>query len=214
MSKPIRKYARIVDNYIPMAYSVNISDNIRLRTFKDDPEMRRELQKAITIVLWEARNKASNDVYEYMQTNEHNTFTAVHHSVYNKIFGGNMNFLTQRRALRMGHVSPSRRGRSQKTERMLSYLGTDRGMILRWLNKGTKNRWTVRMDGHPMYRNSVAERPKNRSYVFPGKLGGRGGAAKRRTTTINMFDKAVEPRMEQASVKLQLLIDEIINEMF
>jgi len=196
-----------------MAYEVKY-DPFQFRNLAQDPDFRKRLQEAITDVLWEARNRASDEVYEYMKDSAHDAFKAVHHSVYKKILGGNINILTQRKTLRRGQVAASSRGRSGKTEKMLSYVGIDRGMILRWINKGTKNRWTVRMDGHPMYRNSPDDRPKNRQYIFDKKLGGRGGAATRRTETINMFDKAVEPQMVKAEQKLQILIDEIINEMF
>lgn len=197
-----------------MSYRVKVIDNIKLQTFGGNPQLKKRIDEAIVDVLWEVRNRASNDVYSYMKNDPRGTFNAVHHSVYRKVMGGNLNILTQRKALRMERIAPSTRGRSRKTEQMLSYSGPDRGMILRWINKGTRNRYTVRMDGHPMYRNSVNERPKSRDYVFPHKLGGRGGAAKVNTRTINMFDKAIAPKMDEAEAKLNVMIDEIIDEMF
>lgn len=196
-----------------MAYEVKNDSKIQLKGWNQDPDFRKRLHEAIQTVLWEVRNRASEDISYYIHDSAHEAYRAVHHSVYQHILGGNVNILTQRKALRMGHVAPSWRGRSGKTEKMLSYVGADRGMILRWINQGTKNRWTVRMDGHPMYRNSTAERPKNRKYVFPNKLGGRGGAATRRTRTIGMFDKVVDYKMVNAEKKLQILIDEIIKDM-
>lgn len=197
-----------------MAYEVRVDKRLQLRTFKDDPILRKRLNEIIAAVLWEARNKVSGDMEEWMEDSKHEAYRAVHNSVYQRIFGGNVNILTQRRALRRGSVAPSWRGRSKKTTQMLSYIGPDRGMILRWISGGTKNRYTVRMDGHPMYRNSVSERPKKRHYVFPNKLGGRGGASRARSYMRGVFAKSAHDHIDNAADKFVSLVENIIDEMF
>lgn len=210
----MRLFVCIVEILYDMAYEVRVDKELRLRTFKDDPVLRRRMNEIIAQVLWEARNKVSGDMEEWMMNSQHEAFRAVHNSVYKRVMGGNINILTQRKALRRGSVAPSFRGRSKKTEQMLSYIGPDRGMILRWINGGTRNRYTVRMDGHPMYRNSVAERPKNRHYVFPNKLGGRGGASKVRTVMKGVFMKSSQDHINNAAEKFVGMVDSIIDEMF
>lgn len=197
-----------------MAYDIKLESGVRLHTFAKDPEFKQRLVDAIAMVLYEARKEASEEVKKYMYDSAHEAFRAVHRSVYKKIIGGNMNILTQRRALRRGSVRPSWRGRMKRTTDMLSYVGIDRGMILRWINDGTAERWTTHMDGHEMKRKSVSERPKSRHYKYPSRLGGRGGAATVRTTTRGMFDKVANPNMSRAAEQLQELIDKIIIDMF
>ena len=197
-----------------MAYDIKLESGVRLHTFEKDPEFKQRLTDAIATVLYEARKEASEEIRQYMHDSAHEAFRAVHRSVYQKVIGGNMNILTQRKTLRRGSVRPSWRGRMQKTTDMLSYVGIDRGMILRWVSDGTDERWTTHMDGHEMKRKSVSERPKSRHYKYPNRLGGRGGAATVNTRTRGMFNKVAEPTMNTAAAQLQELIDKIIIDMF
>lgn len=88
-------------------------------------------------------------------------YLAIRKSVYKKILGGNLNIApSQFRAKHKAQVPPvyhrleyelnskgnhrggNRMPRSRRTEDLLSYWGTDRGFILRFLNAGTPNRST------------------------------------------------------------------------
>jgi hypothetical protein len=71
--------------------------------------------------------------------------------VYKRILGANINILNSRKAhgsnsyepkrkLKEGQRGGNRIPRSVKTQRMMSYSGLDRGMVLRWQNSGTSVR--------------------------------------------------------------------------
>lgn len=197
-----------------MAYDVQIVSQMRLHTFARNPEFKQRLEEAAQQVLWEARKMASDDIARYMFDSAHDAHRAVLNSVYKKAIGGNINILSKRHAGRQMGVKPSSRGRTAKTTQMLSYYGSDRGFALRWANDTTAERWTKNMDGHRMYRKSVSERPKNRKYKYPSRLGGRNGAGKVNSRTVGMFDKVADGIMPTAANQFLELIDRIIIDMF
>lgn len=179
-----------------------------------NPVMREKLEHAIRVVMWDARDKASEGLKQYMRDSAHDAHKAIRNIVYKKVIGGELNILNVKRALRQGKVSPSWRGRTADTSRILSYTGIDRGFILRFVNDSTNERWTKNMDGHPMYRKDVSERPRSRKYVYPHQLGGRGGAARRNGNTIGMFEKEGTKAMAAAAMELQELVEKIYVEKF
>lgn len=88
-------------------------------------------------------------------------YLAIRKSVYKKILGGNLNVITPnwpatkraplppvRHKLAIytnskgNHRGGNRMHRSRRTEDLLTYWGSDRGFILRFLNEGTPNRST------------------------------------------------------------------------
>lgn len=176
-----------------------------------NPKMREDLEYAVDVILKDAREQATGELKKYFFDSAHETHRAIRRIVYKKVIGGELNILNVKRALRQGRVSPSRRGRTADTSRILSYTGIDRGFILRFVNDGTNERWTKNMDGHPMKRKSVDERPKSRQYVYPHMLGGRGGAARRNGRTLDMFYQEGSRQMTNAAMQLQAYIDQIIE---
>lgn len=176
-----------------------------------NPKMREDLEYAVDVILKDAREQASEEMKRYFFDSAHETHRAIRRIVYKKVIGGELNILNVKRALRQGKVSPSYRGRTADTQRILSYTGIDRGFILRFVNDGTNERWTKNMNGKPMKRQDVDERPAHRHYVYPYMLGGRGGAAKKNGRTLDMFYKAGSRQMTNAAMQLQTYIDQIIE---
>ena len=123
-----------------------------LRT--DKQMMNKQLKTIIRKVLADARKMISKDAKAVLPNDPRQAYRAVRHSVYRRIFGGQVNILARRRAnnkmsiyhpprtLRPGQRGGNRRPRSAETERMDGYYGSDRGFILRFVNAGTDERIT------------------------------------------------------------------------
>ena len=120
-----------------------------------NPEMEKKMQDVIRRVLTRARNEMRKDVKDDpgLKNDPRDAYKAVKKTVYRRILGGNINILRKRRAAapKPGHFTPTRtlkpgqrggnrRPRSERTMRMESYYGDDRGFILYWLNSGTNGR--------------------------------------------------------------------------
>lgn len=119
-----------------------------------EPGFDKNVRSVIRKVLQEARKNLSRDAASYIKDDPRKAAKAVKHTVYKQIFGGNLSILNKRRAsnvkttyqpartLRPGQVGGNRRPRSQRTEQVDSYYGSDRGFILRFINQGTVTRQT------------------------------------------------------------------------
>lgn len=131
-----------------------------------------------------------------MKSDPRKAYKAVRMAVYRKIFGGQVNILSKRKVGAMHFYAPprklddspnqrggNRRKRSERTTTMMSYQGSDRGMILRWLNDGT-------------YQSN----PRVTRY------GSRGSIARR-----GWFGQASHADMELAAERLDKIIDDIIK---
>lgn len=115
------------------------------------PGMERRLREAIREILKVVRGELSRNAASglNMQSDPRKAYKAVRMAVYRKIFGGQVNILQSRHAGAGRYYEPprhpSRRGgnrmsQSEATHRRMSYQGTDRGFILRFLNAGTNER--------------------------------------------------------------------------
>lgn len=119
-----------------------------------DPRFDINVRSVIRKVLQEARKKVSRDAASYIEKDPRKAARAVKHTVYKQLFGGNLSILQKRRAgnpsgsyrperkLQPGQRGGNRRPRSQRTNQVDGYMGSDRGFILRFLNAGTVNRET------------------------------------------------------------------------
>lgn len=116
--------------------------------------MQKHLKTIIRKVLADARKQVSKDAKGILPNDPRKAYVAVRHSVYKRIFGGQINILARRRAnnkmsiyhpprtLRPGQRGGNRRKRSADTNRIDGYYGSDRGFILRFVNEGTVRRDT------------------------------------------------------------------------
>ena len=116
-----------------------------------NPKTQKALQKLIRQVIFEARAKVMSAARGKMKSDPRETRLAVRTTVYKQLLGANINMMNSRKAHGNNEYEPTRklrerqRGgnripRSTKTQRMMSYAGYDRGMVLRWLNTGTSGR--------------------------------------------------------------------------
>jgi hypothetical protein len=174
-------------------YMANITDNFQVEGFVEqrkeleklmmsNPAMEKKVQGLIRSVLAEVRKKMGEEAQGAMASDPRQAYKAVRSAVYKRILGGNVNILQTRRAsgggsytptrtLKTGQRGGNRRLRSERTMKMESYVGADRGFVLRFLNAGTQPRNTK-------YGNRGAIAPRNffgnRSYhemeVAAGKL--------------------------------------------
>ena len=130
-----------------------------------NPAMEKAVQDIMRKVLSSARSKMTAAARQAMDTDPRQAYKAVRTMVYRQILGGNINILNKKRAgaggsyqpprkLRDGQVGGNRRLRSQRTEQVDGYMGSDRGFILRFVNGGTAQRST-------RYGNRGAIRPRN-----------------------------------------------------
>lgn len=185
----------------------------RMRT--EDPTFEKRLRGAIRDILQEARKSLSADAQTGlgMKGDPRQAYRAVRHSVYKRLFGGQVNILQSRKAGKGRLYEPPRKGlperggnrqpRSKRTEQLMSYQGKDRGFILRFLNQGTGDRAIHSFGGRDLRTGSV-------SILKTRSLGGNRGSI----TARNWFGSASQKDMEQASAKLQDIIDRIIKDEF
>lgn len=126
-----------------------------------DPDMARLLRKLIAQAMKEVRSDTSKDIAGDLKNDPRKAYRAVKHSVYKRIFGGNVSILQKRRG-RAGATKeynptrklvPGQRGgnRIQRSSdgrnRLDKYFGSDRGFALRFINSGTEprtSRWGAR----------------------------------------------------------------------
>ena len=131
-----------------------------------NPSMEKAVQGIIRKVLSSARSKMTAAARDKMEADPRQAYRAVRTMVYRQILGGNINILNKKKAsgqksnyqpsrtLRPGQIGGNRRPRSQRTEQVDSYMGSDRGFILRFVNAGTDVRST-------RYGNRGAIAPRN-----------------------------------------------------
>lgn len=115
-----------------------------------DPETAKRLREVIRAEIKAARDRISAD---FPNADPRGARNAVRHSVYKRVLGGQVNIFSSRKAgtptsyqrprkldSNPHQVGGNRIQRNANTKRMDAYGGHDRGMILRWLNAGTKPR--------------------------------------------------------------------------
>lgn len=154
----------------------NITDNFQVEGFVEqkkeleklmmsNPAMEKKVQGLIRKVLGEVRKHMGTAAQDAMQSDPRQAYKAVKMAVYKRILGGNVSILQKKRAssggtytptktLRTGQRGGNRRLRSERTMKLESYVGNERGFILRFLNAGTQIRMT-------RYGNRGAIAPRN-----------------------------------------------------
>ena len=177
-----------------------------------NPLMRKRINEVIKQVLSVARRSVSQDAKTglSMQSDPRQAYKAVRMAVYRRIFGGQLNILSPRNKKVMGRLyepprHPSRIGgnrvkRSDRTTELMSYTGSMRGFILRFLNQGTQ----VRYAGFG--RNGRTEEERNKFILRTGGLGNRGSI-----TARNWFAGKSQAELEKAAQNLDILIDKIVQ---
>lgn len=123
-----------------------------------NPQIEKKVQGLIRKVLLTARKEISDAASGKIKNDPRQAYKAVKSAVYRRILGGNVSILNKRKAGTRGPVPPvyhalehrtnskgnhrggNRMPRSRRTEDLMTYQGSDRGFILRFLNAGTEGR--------------------------------------------------------------------------
>lgn len=121
----------------------------------ENPDMRKRIQDAIRQDVWAARNAVVRNLPSVFDNGDPaEARRAVRNIVYEKTLGANMNIFEMKKGTAQWKVrqvdrkvdqNPKMRGgnrikRQFKTIRMHGYEGKARGMILRWVDRGTQER--------------------------------------------------------------------------
>ena len=184
--------------------AITVQNNVHLeKLLTTDPTMEQYMKTAVSYVLEQARKDTMSKIASDITNDPRHAIRSVRRTLYKKILGGQINILRKKRAGRAGNVPPSSRGRLAETERYMSYTGSDRGFILRFVNAGTKDRVAKHMNGNRIKR---TERTGNRQYIT-SNIGGRGAIDGR-----NFFGPASHAAMEEAAVLLTKEFERIIAE--
>lgn len=123
------------------------------RLLVSDPETRKRLKAVIREELKKVRKNLTEDERTAMKNDPRKAYLGVRYTVYRRVLGGNTSILSSRKAgargilIQPGTLQPGQRGgnrrkvdTSTKAYRLNTYLGKDRGFILRFLNSGTVER--------------------------------------------------------------------------
>lgn len=167
----------------------------------DYPGTAKMMAKVMRRVLAKIRAKTSRDLQSIINNDTRKASKAVRLAVYKKILGGNISILDPKKAsstrcrlvrARKLDANPKQRGgnrseRTDRTEKLDSYYGTDRAFVLRFLNQGVD-----RTDPSSQHRYG------NRAPGNRGVIQGR-----------NFFGPTVDKNLEQAG---EMLEEEIIKE--
>lgn len=180
----------------------------------DNPGFEKRLRGVIRKVLGEVRTKMQQSAQTdlQMQSDPRKAYKAVRHAVYKRLFGGQVNILPSSKTVK-GHYEPPRKGlparggnrrpRSQRTQDLLDYEGISRGFVLRFLNAGTKGRYS----GYGRNGRTLAD--YDRFIMNHDGRGFRGSIAAR-----NWFGPRSHQELENAAGRIQEIIDRVINEEF
>jgi len=194
----------------------------RLRT--THPEMKADLKKIMRVVIKQARKDllkiSKSEVgsgYANSQGDQRKAYRAIKSMVYKRIFGGNVNIMSKKSAGKYRASLPpkkiqhgrggNRRERSERTIRMMSYWGEDRGFILRWLNNGTARR-QIRTENNTRL-NKMVMRGTTSASLDKKRTGNRG-----KIDGTNWFGTSSVEEMNKMSEYLTKLIDRAITEVW
>lgn len=183
-----------------------------------NPVMQKRIREVIRKVLLTVRKALQNDAASGLQMNSdpRKAYKAVRMAVYRRIFGGQVNLLQSKRAgagrfyappRNPSHRGGNRRTRSDRTYDIMSYQGSDRGFILRFLNQGTQNR-VIRFKEDES-RTAIHRGSRGGNVSKYGKTintGNRGSISGR-----NWFGRRSQAEMESAAQAIDKLIDDIVQ---
>lgn len=187
-----------------------------------NPAMEKKVQVIIRKVLMQARKQIGDAARQpsIMKSDLRQAYKAVKTAVYRQILGGNVSLYRKKRAsktggsyepprtLREGQRGGNRRPRSGRTKQIQSYMGSDRGFILRFLEAGVNGRVIeFRTDPHREKVKRGSQGGDLKKYGKTTNTGARGNIAPR-----NFFGTSSQTAMQNAAQQLTQLIDELIKQ--
>ena len=186
-----------------------------------NPQMEKKVQGLIRKVLLAARKSLGDAAKQpdVMKSDPRQAYKAIKTSVYRQILGGNVSLYRKKRAsntggnyeapttLRPGQRGGNRRPRSGRTKQLQSYMGSDRGFILRFLEAGTQERSIKFTPDEARENVRRGSRGGNlRKYGKTINTGTRGKISAR-----NFFGTSSQQAMEKAAQQLAQYIDDLIK---
>ena len=187
-----------------------------------NPEMERKVQKIIGKALNMVKANVSKEIRQQIENDPREAYRAVKRSVYRRILGGNVSILRNKRAgsptnytptrtLRSGQRGGNRRLRNERTMRMESYGGKDRGFVLRFLEGGTTTRVMGRFRDDP-HRSKVKRGSQGGNINKYGKTVNTGSRG--RITARHLFSSVAPHYMENSIDFIEAEIDKLIRAEF
>ena len=191
-----------------MAEPLRIESNVHLeKLLTSDPEMEKEIRAIVSKVLREAVKEVSSAAASYIQHDPRGAYKAVRKMVYKRVIGGNINILSPKRAGKRGAAPGGSRGRLARTADIMSYRGVDRSFILRFIDSGTDERKASYMNGHPIMRSNINERPKRKGGYMTNVIGSRG-----RITPRGFFGPAAQKAIGNAAKEMGILFEKLYQQ--
>lgn len=188
-----------------------------------NPAMEKKVQALVRKALSAARSslgKYAKGNEAIMKSDPRQAYRAVRMMVYKRILGGNVSILSRRRAsggggaytptrtLRSGQRGGNRRSRSERTYKLESYFGADRGFVLRFLNEGTAGRYVD--FNYDEAREHIRKGIRGGNLRKYGKTVNTGYRGKIRAR--NWFGRRSQWEMERAAENLTHMIDTLIKQ--
>lgn len=190
------------------------------RLLMSNPAMEKKVQALIRKVLAAVQKSLGQSAQDSMKSDPRKAYKAVRMMVYKRILGGNVNILNKKRAtagsssytptrtLKSGQRGGNRRERSERSMKLESYFGSDRGFILRFLNQGTQERLINFLPDNRREHVHRGSRGGNlRKYGKTINTGRRGSITPR-----NWFGQRSQREMESAAENLTQYIDALIQQ--
>ena len=190
------------------------------RLLMSNPEMEKKVQGLIRKVLGDVRKRMGDAAKSEMSADPRQAYKAVRSVIYKRILGGNVNILNKKhasggggsytptRTLKSNQRGGNRRPRSGRTKQLQSYMGSDRGFVLRWLEAGVNGRVIeFRNDPHREKIKRGSQGGDLKKYGKTTNTGARGNIAPR-----NFFGTSSQTAMQNAAQQLTQLIDELIKQ--
>ena len=158
-----------------------------------DPELARMLTDAIRRAIRGVRDELAKEAKSglKMESDPRQAVRAIRHTVYRRLFGGNVNILQGKSA--RGNVTADALGKRK-------YFGKERGFVLRFLNQGTRERFV----GFRNNKYHVVQYEAAKKYGL-----GKRGSIQSRT----WFGGASTSELEKMAGKLDEYINEVILKM-
>ena len=190
-----------------------------------NPEMEKKIQGIIGKALNIAKKNVSDAIRSKIESDPREAYKAVRRTVYRRILGGNLNILRRKRAkyqaynytptrtLKSGQRGGNRRLRNERTMRMESYFGEDRGFILRFLNSGTGARKMGHINSDP-HRSKVRRGSQGGDVNKYGSLGNVNTGNRGRITAGHFFGEFAKGEMETVAEMIEREVDRLIQEEF
>ena len=190
-----------------------------------NPEMEKKIQGIIAKALNVAKKNVSDAIRSKIENDPRGAYKAVRRTVYRRILGGNLNILRRKRAsgktngytptrtLKSHQRGGNRRLRNERTMRMESYAGEDRGFILRFLNSGTGARKMGHFNTDP-HRADVKRGSQGGDVNKYGSRGNVNTGNRGRITAGHFFGEIAKGEMETVAEMIEREVDRLITEEF